>query len=129
MSRRRAGVCGGAAFSGKPLPILPKAGQVGDHLKFEISMMTRRLRQAVLATGLTLAVAIPARADEHWIKLPTAPYTLNNKQDAIAFADVLTGWYGNGTGRIYRTHDAGAAWPALWTNHRTHRRAPEFAHA
>lgn len=48
-------------------------------------MMARRLGQAVLAIGLTLAVAAPARADEHWIKLPTAPYTLNNKQDAIAF--------------------------------------------
>ena len=59
--------------------------------------MARRLRRAVLATGLVLAAAVAARADEHWVKLPTAPYTLNDKQDAIAFADALTGWYGNGT--------------------------------
>ena len=98
-------------------------------MKFEISMMTRRLRQAVLATGFTLAVAIPARADEHWIKLPTAPYTLNNKQDAIAFADALTGWHGNGTGRIYRTDDGGEAWTAIWTKQGTYVRALEFADA
>ena len=92
-------------------------------------MKVRRLGQAVLAIGLTLAVAAPARADEHWIRLPTAPYTLNNKQDAIAFADALTGWYGNGTGRIYRTDDGGEAWTAIWTKQGTYVRALEFADA
>src|SRR3974390_2867388 len=91
--------------------------------------MARRLRRAVLATGLVLAAAGPARAAEHWVKLPTAPYTLNDKQDAIAFADALTGWYGNGTGRIYRTDDGGEAWTAIWTKQGTYVRALEFADA
>lgn len=90
-------------------------------------MMTRRLGQAVMAIGLALGVAAPARADERWVKLPTVPYTLNNKQDAIAFADALTGWYGNGTGRIYRTDDGGEAWTAIWTKQGTYVRALEFA--
>ena len=92
-------------------------------------MKVRRLGQAVLVVGLTLAVVAAACADEHWIKLPTAPYTLNNKQDAIAFADTLTGWYGNGTGRIYRTDDGGEAWTAIWTKQGTYVRALEFADA
>jgi photosystem II stability/assembly factor-like uncharacterized protein len=98
-------------------------------LKFEISMKTRRLRQAALALAFTIALVAAARADEPWIKLPTAPYTLNNKQDAIAFADALTGWYGNGTGRIYRTDDGGEAWTAIWTKQGTYVRALEFADA
>jgi photosystem II stability/assembly factor-like uncharacterized protein len=89
-------------------------------------MTPRRHRQAVLAIGLAWAVAVPARADEHWTKLPTVPYTLNNKQDAIAFADALTGWYGNGTGRIYRTDDGGEAWTVIWTKQGTYVRALEF---
>ena len=55
-------------------------------------MTARRLRHAVLAIALSLELALPACAAERWIKLPTVPYTLNNKQDAMAFADALTGW-------------------------------------
>jgi len=69
------------------------------------------------------------RADERWVKLPTEPYTLNDKQDAIAFADALTGLYGNGTGRIYRTDDGGEACTAIWSKRGTYVRALEFADA
>jgi hypothetical protein len=79
-------------FVKERLPVLRASLiQAWDHLKQEISMMARRLSQAIMAVGLTLAVAVPVRADERWVKLPAAPYTLNNKQDAIAFADALTG--------------------------------------
>jgi photosystem II stability/assembly factor-like uncharacterized protein len=74
-----------------------------------------------------LMLMSPACADEQWIKLPTEPYTLNRKQDAIAFADALTGWYGNGTGRIYRTDDGGEAWTTIWTKQGTYVRVLEFA--
>src|SRR5450631_2310609 len=84
---------------------------------------------AVLALGLMLVAVASARADEHWIKLPTEPYTLNNKQDAIAFADEFTGWYGNGTGRIYRTDDGGEAWSAIWSKQGVYIRALEFSDA
>src|ERR1700686_2586680 len=90
-------------------------------------MMARSLGHAVLALGLMLGVVAPACADEHWIKLPAEPYTLNNKQDAMAFADALTGWYGNGTGRIYLTEDGGEAWTNIWTKRGTYVRALEFA--
>src|SRR5438270_4258747 len=92
-------------------------------------MTVRRLRQAALAIALTAALTAPARADEPWVKLPSVPYTLNNKQDAIAFADALTGWYGNGTGRIYRTDDGGEAWTVIWTKQGIYIRALDFADA
>jgi photosystem II stability/assembly factor-like uncharacterized protein len=84
---------------------------------------------AVAAIALTLAsvrAGEPGVSDP-WIKLPSEPYTLNNKQDAIAFADALTGWYGNGTGRIYRTDDGGASWWAIWSHRGTYVRALEFS--
>ena len=92
-------------------------------------MTARRLRHAVLAAAFTLALAAPLCAEERWIKLPTEPYTLNNKQDAIAFADALTGWYGNGTGRVYLTEDGGEAWTNIWTKRGVYVRALEFADA
>ena len=98
-------------------------------MKFAICMKTRWLRQAAVAIALMAARVVSAHGDEQWIKLPTAPYALNNKQDAIAFADALTGWYGNGTGRIYRTDDGGEAWTTIWTKQGTYVRALEFADA
>ncbi len=76
--------------------------------------------------AIALALVAPAAAAERWVKLPTDPYTLNNKQDAIAFADALTGWYGNGTGQIYRTDDGGDAWTTIWTKRGVYVRALEF---
>ena len=90
-------------------------------------MTARRLRQAVLAIALVRTAVAPAAAEEQWIRLPTVPYTLNNKQDAMAFADALTGWYGNGTGRIYLTEDGGEAWTNIWTKQGVYVRALEFA--
>jgi photosystem II stability/assembly factor-like uncharacterized protein len=90
-------------------------------------MKTRRLFGPIATIVLTLGLSATARSDERWTKLPTASYTLNNKQDAIAFADALTGWYGNGTGRIYLTEDGGEAWTNIWTKQGTYVRALEFA--
>ena len=83
----------------------------------------------VLAAVLTWACSqAPARAGE-WRKLDTVPYTLNNKQDAIAFADAQTGWYGNGTGRVYKTTDGGDHWRLAWHHPGTYVRALEFVDA
>lgn len=85
-----------------------------------------------LAMGAALLIAattMPVSAAEtaaDWVKLPTVPYTLNNKQDAIAFADARTGWYGNGTGRLYKTGDGGASWTQIWSKRGTYIRALEF---
>jgi len=47
-----------------------------------------------------------------WSKLPAIPY--RGKQDDIAFGSALTGWYGNGEGRIFRTLDGGDSWSQVW---------------
>ena len=83
----------------------------------------------VAAVVLGLGCGGLSHAAEPWIKLTTTPYTLNNKQDAIAFADASTGWYGNGTGRIYRTEDGGESWKPIWTRRGTYVRALEFIDA
>src|SRR5580704_8138626 len=92
-------------------------------------MKTRRPNGTVLAVALALGIVTPVHAQVPWTKLPTVPYTLNNKQDAIAFADALTGWYGNGTGRIYLTQDGGEAWTNIWTKQGIYVRALEFSDA
>ena len=89
--------------------------------------MTHPIRR-MLAAALFAAIAGNAVAAEpQWQKLPTVPYTLNNKQDAIAFADAGRGWYGNGTGRIYRTDDGGAQWRKVWEKRGSYVRALAFA--
>jgi photosystem II stability/assembly factor-like uncharacterized protein len=47
-------------------------------------------------------------ADNKWQKLATVPF--RGKQDDIHFVDANTGWYGNGSGKVYRTTDGGATW-------------------
>ena len=79
---------------------------------------------AALAIGLLWTA--PAVAAERWTKVPTAPYGLNNKQDALAFVG-RTGWYGNGTGRVYRSDDGGARWREIWRHPGTYVRALDFA--
>src|SRR6202012_1320958 len=55
------------------------------------------------------------------------PYTLNNKRDAIAFAGPNSGWYGNGTGKIYRTDDLGGHWKLVWNHAGTYVRSLDFS--
>jgi photosystem II stability/assembly factor-like uncharacterized protein/dienelactone hydrolase len=43
-----------------------------------------------------------------WEKLSTDAY--KGKQDDIYFTDEYHGWYGNGSGKIYATKDAGKTW-------------------
>ena len=88
-------------------------------------------RKLVVGAAVLWALAAPAAAQAReaarWQKVATAPYTLNNKQDAIAFANGHIGWYGNGTGRVYRTDDGGAHWRQIWRKPGTYVRALEFA--
>ena len=57
-------------------------------------------------------------------KLPTVPYP--GKQDDIAFASPSRGWYGNGTGLLYRTQDRGDSWEEIWSRPGTFIRALGF---
>ena len=43
-----------------------------------------------------------------WTKLTTEPY--RGKQDDIYFVNPQTGWYVNGSGKIFKTTDGGATW-------------------
>jgi photosystem II stability/assembly factor-like uncharacterized protein len=71
------------------------------------------------------ALAEPAPAN--WIKQATEPY--KGKQDDIYFIDALTGWYGNGEGKLYRTVDGGKTWSRAWTQPGTFIRAIGFVDA
>ncbi len=81
----------------------------------------------VLVLVLVLAgLAQHAPAEELWTAVPTVPYTLNNKQDAIAFPSPTVGYYGNGTGRVYRSDDAGGHWREVWHHPGTYVRTLDF---
>jgi photosystem II stability/assembly factor-like uncharacterized protein/dienelactone hydrolase len=47
-----------------------------------------------------------------WTKLPTEPYA--GKQDDIAFSSPSVGFYGNGSGKIFRTRDGGESWQVVF---------------
>ena len=87
---------------------------------------SRRSANAIAILFLLAFGASPAVAVEPWQQLPTIPYSLNIKQDAISFIDARNGWYGNGTGRIYRTRDGGDHWEETWLKPGTYVRALEF---
>ena len=87
-------------------------------------MRTVSTRFALTCFALFAGI-LPINAED-WHKLRTDPYTLNNKQDALAFADARVGWYGNGTGRVYKTIDSGEHWTQVWRHRGTYVRALEF---
>jgi len=72
---------------------------------------------AACATAPDAAVAPPGR----WEKLATEPY--RGKQDDIAFASASVGWYGNGSGKVFRTSDGGTSWTLQWSRPGTFVRA------
>lgn len=73
---------------------------------------------------LSAGAEAPAPA---WIRLPTEPY--RGKQDDVVFIDRLTGWYGNGLGRLFRTTDGGQTWTRLLDRPGTFVRALGFVDA
>jgi photosystem II stability/assembly factor-like uncharacterized protein len=84
-------------------------------------------RRLMLAGSLAAGIFRPAIAADgapSWKKLPTVPY--RGKQDDISFADALTGWYGNGEGKLYATSDGGESWTKIWDQPGTFIRALGF---
>lgn len=80
----------------------------------------------VIPAAVCLTVACASHAADRWVEVPTAAYTLNNKQDALSFAGEKAGWYGNGTGAVYGTTDGGDTWKRIWSNRGTYVRAIAF---
>ncbi len=63
-------------------------------------------------------------ADAGWSQLPTVAF--NGKQDDIHFVDSEHGWYANGSGKLYRTTNGGAAWSPVLDQPGTYWRALGF---
>lgn len=87
------------------------------------------LARALVTVLCCTAAASATHADERWVRVPTVPYTLNNKQDALTFPTPSVGFYGNGTGRVYRSDDGGARWRPVWSHPGTYVRALDFVDA
>ena len=89
-------------------------------------MFTRR---QVLVAGPAWAVAdqVCATPAATWRRLPTEPF--RGKQDDIAFVSPDVGWYGNGSGKLYRTTDGGETWAKVWEQAGTFIRALGFVDA
>jgi photosystem II stability/assembly factor-like uncharacterized protein len=87
--------------------------------------LTRRAFHG-LALAAATALAYPNRAAQvaSWTKLPTVPY--KGKQDDTSFVDAMTGFYGNGEGKLYATSDGGASWAKIWDQPGTFIRALGF---
>jgi photosystem II stability/assembly factor-like uncharacterized protein len=66
----------------------------------------------------------PAGPLPAWAKLPTEPF--RGKQDDVYMLPSGHGWYGNGTGKLYKTVDDGASWTKVWDQPGTYIRALGF---
>lgn len=90
-------------------------------------------RRHFLAAGTALALSpLPVLAQDGaggsgWRLLPTEPY--RGKQDDIAFIDRMTGWYGNGLGKLFKTTDGGETWVQQLDQPGTYVRALGFVDA
>ncbi len=71
-------------------------------------MDRRQVLAAGVAAGALPGLAWAQGAEPTWVKLPTEPY--RGKQDDVVFVDGLTGWYGNGAGKLFRPTDGGQTW-------------------
>jgi len=90
-----------------------------------------KLRTACFASILALSVIIPAPSQpaspRQWRTLATEPYP--KKRDDIAFVNALTGFYGTGKGKLYRTQDGGQSWQLVWSKPGTFIRSLGFIDA
>ncbi|HXW89731.1 MAG TPA: hypothetical protein VEK33_04225 [Terriglobales bacterium] len=68
---------------------------------------------SILALGLMPTVDTRDEASTtEWHALTTEAYP--KKRDDIVFTDGLTGFYGTGKGKLYRTEDRGQSWHLIW---------------
>lgn len=66
-----------------------------------------------LVLGVVGGAANQAPKDPQWHTLGTEAYP--KKRDDIVFVDALTGFYGTGKGKLYRTQDGGEKWDLIWS--------------
>jgi photosystem II stability/assembly factor-like uncharacterized protein len=82
---------------------------------------------SVLMVGFGGRFGSPSVSKPQWRALPTEPYP--KKRDDIVFADTLTGFYGTGKGKLYRTQDGGQSWHLIWSKPGTFIRSLGFIDA
>jgi photosystem II stability/assembly factor-like uncharacterized protein len=92
-----------------------------------VHTISRRLMVAGSVAAVMARPAFAADTVNPWKKLPTVPF--KGKQDDMSFVDAMTGWYGNGEGKLYATTDGGASWTKIWDQPGTFIRALGFADA
>lgn len=93
----------------------------------QIILTRRRLMHgsaAALVAGASLRPAQAQPAGGAWRELPTEPF--RGKQDDIFFLSRRLGWYGNGSGKLFRTTDGGDSWQEIWRQPGTFVRALGF---
>jgi photosystem II stability/assembly factor-like uncharacterized protein len=79
---------------------------------------------AALVTGACETPTLTQPLASVWRQLPTEPF--RGKQDDIYFVSRRVGWYGNGSGKLYRTADGGNTWARVWDQPGTFIRALGF---
>lgn len=87
-------------------------------------------RQVIAGAAVLGLVPLPSWAvapADKWVRLPTEPY--RGKQDDVFFVDRMTGWYGNGKGRLFKTTDGGRTWASQMDRPGTFIRALGFVDA
>jgi photosystem II stability/assembly factor-like uncharacterized protein len=92
-----------------------------------MQLSRRQLVQSSAAALVTGACATPAPTQptaSAWRQLPTEPF--HGKQDDIFFVSRRIGWYGNGSGKLYRSTDGGNTWAKVWDQPGTFIRALGF---
>jgi photosystem II stability/assembly factor-like uncharacterized protein len=94
-----------------------------NNMKFRIIA----LFVSVLMVGFGGRFGSPSVSKPQWRALPTEPYP--KKRDDIVFADTLTGFYGTGKGKLYRTQDGGQSWHLIWSKPGTFIRSLGFIDA
>jgi photosystem II stability/assembly factor-like uncharacterized protein len=66
-----------------------------------------------LEFGFVAGAASQQAPTPQWRTLTTETYP--KKRDDIVFTDALTGYYGTGKGKLYRTQDGGQTWHLIWS--------------
>jgi photosystem II stability/assembly factor-like uncharacterized protein/pimeloyl-ACP methyl ester carboxylesterase len=80
-----------------------------DNYNPEIVNVTDAWMQSIIDTNTNFLKNVQKNANPYeWKKQVTEPF--KGKQDDLFFSDMQHGWYGNGTGKIYATTDAGVTW-------------------
>ncbi len=82
---------------------------MAEKYNVDIANITDGWLQYVMDTTKNMKQIIRKNINPYqWVKSTTEPY--RGKQDDVFFSDEQHGWYGNGSGKIYATKDAGKTW-------------------